>query len=146
MPFAATTLSGASFKANDPTALAIGPDGRLYIGEISGRIHAATIDPATGAVSADEQIASESDFPTVLGLAFGPADHRLYVSSSIVYPPPLEPPQYFAGKITRVDAPGAFTDIITGLPGSNAEHATNSIAFGPDGRLFIAQGGTTNRA
>ena len=33
--------------------------------------------------------------------------------------------------------------MITGLPRAIANHATNSIHFGPDGKLYIAQGGNT---
>ena len=35
-------------------------------------------------------------------------------------------------------------DIITNLPVANSGHESNGLAFGPDGRLYIAQGGTTN--
>jgi N-acetylneuraminic acid mutarotase len=34
-------------------------------------------------------------------------------------------------------------DIITGLPRAIANHSTNAVHFGPDGRLYIAQGGNT---
>ena len=144
VPFQRYGLSGAGFHVDSPTALALGPDGHLYVAEMLGRIQAVTIDPKSRLVTAVEQIASADDFPTVLGLAFSPMDSKLYVSSTAVYPDATKPPVYFPGKITRVDAPGVFTDIITGLPGSSADHGTNGIAFSPDGRLFIAQGGPTN--
>src|SRR5688500_19200895 len=34
-------------------------------------------------------------------------------------------------------------DVITGLPRSVKDHFTNSIRWGPDGRLYIAQGANT---
>ncbi len=37
----------------------------------------------------------------------------------------------------------AREDIITGLPRALANHSTNSLHFGPDGKLYIAQGGNT---
>ena len=49
--------------------------------------------------------------------------------------------------VTRLSGPGFATrqDVITGLPRAIANHATNSIHFGPDGKLYIAQGGNTGR-
>ena len=47
--------------------------------------------------------------------------------------------------VSRLSGPGFATrqDVITGLPRAIANHATNSIHFGPDGKLYIAQGGNT---
>ena len=37
------------------------------------------------------------------------------------------------------------TDLVRGLPRSNADHATNGMALSPDGKtLYVAQGGNTN--
>jgi glucose/arabinose dehydrogenase len=56
------------------------------------------------------------------------------------------PPGAYSGKVTRIDGPsyGTLTDIIEGLPVSNSGHQANGLAFGSDGRLYIAQGSTTN--
>jgi large repetitive protein len=50
-----------------------------------------------------------------------------------------------SGVVTRLSGPGFTTrqDVITGLPRAIANHATNSIHFGPDGKLYIAQGSNT---
>lgn len=47
------------------------------------------------------------------------------------------------GIISTVDANGLVNDIIVGLP-STGDHHNNQIAFGPDGRLYFAQGTATN--
>jgi glucose/arabinose dehydrogenase len=48
------------------------------------------------------------------------------------------------GKISTVNpSNGAVQDIITDLP-AGGDHPTNAIAFGPDGRLYFAQGSATN--
>jgi hypothetical protein len=48
--------------------------------------------------------------------------------------------------VTRISGTGyaTRTDIITGLPISKAGHEANGLAFGPDGKLYIEQGSSTN--
>jgi glucose/arabinose dehydrogenase len=48
----------------------------------------------------------------------------------------------FTGVISVLAGAGLSTrrDVITGLPRAAADHMNNGIAFGPDGRLYIAQG------
>ena len=128
-----------------PTTLAFGPDGRLYVGQQNGRIVALTLD--RGVAVATEVIAGEDVFGEVLGIAFNPTDGpepvTLYVSHTQLYRG-LEGPAY-AGAVARLVAPVfAPVDIVSGLPVSAAEHGTNGISFDEAGRLYIAQGGTTN--
>lgn len=48
------------------------------------------------------------------------------------------------GKVSTVDTVTGFvTDIIQGIP-SGGDHPIAQLAFGPDGRLYVAQGSTTN--
>jgi hypothetical protein len=51
-----------------------------------------------------------------------------------------------SGMITRLFAPNftSSSDIVTGLPRSKEDHAPNGVAFGPDGKLYVAVGGMTN--
>lgn len=72
-------------------------------------------------------IASTGLRAPVMGLAV--ANGQLYVSHR--------------GKVSRVGANGRLTDIVVGLP-SDGEHSNNGIAFGPDGKLYLAQGTVTN--
>jgi len=85
----------------------------------------------------------------VLGIAFDPSSHaggpiRLYLAYADDNTAP------FNGKIARaVSTNGGVSytvaeDFITGLPRSDFNHQTNGVAFGPDGCLYIAQGGNSN--
>ena len=128
-------------EINDPTALAFGPDGRLYVGQLDGQIVALTL--VGHDVIGAELIASSDIFETVLGIAFSPADGELYVSHTELYGG--ESGNAYPGTISRLAAPAyERIDVITGLPVSTAEHGTNSIVFDTDGQIYIAQGGTSN--
>jgi len=126
----------------DPTSLAFGPDGRLYVASLSS-IDAITIDPATKAVTGTESIASGLD--TVLGIAFDPTTP----SPITVYATrqDLGATAGFQGAVSKFTAPGwAREDVITGLPTSAPflNHLTNGLAFDAAGRLYIAQGSATD--
>jgi glucose/arabinose dehydrogenase len=145
--FVRGTVTGSGFAVTSPTALAWGPDGRLYVGDSSGRIQALTLD-ANKQVTAVQQIASSSSMLETFGMAFDPADGSLYVTNTIsgFGDEGAAPAGSFPGMITRFSGPGygTRTDVITGLPVANSGHESNGLAFGPDGRLYIAEGSTTN--
>ena len=127
----------------EPTTLTFGPDGRLYIAS-RVEIRALTLDPATQAVLASEQVASGLE--GVLGIAFdptAPADPVvLYTSRQ----EPAATPGY-QGVVSAFTAPSwEREDVITGLPSSepHLNHLTNGLAFDGEGRLYIAQGSNTD--
>jgi hypothetical protein len=68
------TVSGSGFVTAGPTTLTVGPDGRLYVADGSGKIQALTLDPNTKAVTAVQQITSATDLQEVYGIAFDPTD------------------------------------------------------------------------
>jgi N-acetylneuraminic acid mutarotase len=128
-----------------PTAMDWGPDGRLYVLDVIGNIYALTIDTDSQTVQDTETIPGIQP-RLALGLTIDPdstaSNVTLWVSHS-----DLDQANGAAnsGIISKLSGPG-FTnrqDVITGLPRAIANHATNSIHFGPDGRLYIAQGGNT---
>ena len=139
------TLQLGDFTLLNPTTLAFGPDGRLYVGQANGRVVALSL--AGRAVTDVEVIAEEDVLQHVLGLAFNPTDPpspvTLYVSQTNVFAG-LDAPAY-PGKVSKLVAPAyAPIDMITGLPVSVVEHGTNGLAFDHEGRLYIAQGGNTD--
>ncbi len=150
--FTRATLSGSGFGTSAPTTLTVGPDGRLYVTDGSGRIQALTLDPSTKAVTAVQEITTATDLQEVYGIAFDPNDASspppIYVTNTISGFGDMgqAAPGSYPGKVTKISGAGyaTRTDIITGLPVSNSGHQANGLAFGPDGRLYIGQGSTTN--
>ncbi len=137
-----------SHPVTKPTSMVWGPDERLYVLELFGTIHALTYD-ASKQVIDDEVISAlvSSLGPRLsLGITVDPSSTPmnviLWTSSSS---PSLDNGAPNSGIITRISGPNFSTveHVITGLPRAIANHATNSIHFGPDGRLYIAQGGNT---
>ncbi|HEX6207425.1 MAG TPA: kelch repeat-containing protein [Actinomycetota bacterium] len=144
-----TTPEGFSFDKKtfpvpNPTSMAWGPDGRLYVTELFGKIHAITLDTNKQVVS-DEVITTLGSRLT-LGLTVDPASTAsnvvLWVSHSS---PSVNNGEVNSSTVTRLSGSGFTTrqDVITGLPRAKANHAINSIHFGPDGRLYMAHGGNT---
>ena len=150
--FTRGTVTGAGFTTTNPGSLAFGPDGRLYVADTSGRIQALTLNPSTKAVTAVQLITSATQLQEVYGIAFDPDDTSnpapIYVTNTIsgFGDAGQAPPGAYSGKITKIHGSGysTRTDIITGLPVNNSGHEANGLTFGPDGRLYIAQGGATN--
>lgn len=112
------------------TSLAFGPDGRLYVAELGGNIIAAEDLDHDGI--ADRHWTYAGGFFSPLGLAFRGSE--LYVSSH--------------NRITVLSAAaGDVADdarvIIADLH-ATGQHQNNGIAFGPDGKLYITHGSSTN--
>ena len=116
-----------------PTSLAFGPDGRLYVTELGGQVVALADADGDGAASPTERQVYASGLTVPLGLAFYETD--LYIGHR--------------GGITRLadsDGDGSADErevLVSDLPA--ARHQTDGLAFGPDGRLYIGQGSTSDR-
>ena len=128
-----------------PASITYGPDNRLYVGQLDGSI-VAFQQPLLGTIN-PEYIVQPGTFEQILGLTFNQNessdDITLYVSHSRLHTKTEDPP--FQGKISKIKGPKFKPEtVISGLPVQNGDHANNSIAFDHKGRLFIAQGGSTN--
>ena len=106
-----------------PTALAYGPDGRLYATEETGRV--VVVPPRS---SRPRPFAS--GFPTPLGLAW--RDRTLFVSAQ--------------GRVERMQLRRgravARRTILSGLP--YGLHQQDNVVVGRDGRLYLGNGSTCN--
>ncbi|MGE5603661.1 MAG: kelch repeat-containing protein, partial [Nitrososphaerales archaeon] len=130
-----------------PSSLVIARDGRLYATETWGNIRAIRLNPDL-TVASNDVIATLTN-RLVLGITEDPASTASNVILWVSHSDGTMSGGMFAGApnsgiISRFAGP-AFQreDIITGLPRALANHATNSLHFGPDGKLYIAQGGNT---
>jgi large repetitive protein len=170
--FGKSILAGTAASAI-PTTLQFGPDGRLYVGEIDGTIHAYSIArlgrnryevTATETITRIAAIRNHDDDGTprpdvvgrlvtgllVVGTAAKPV---LYVSSS---DPRFGGSRYGgdvgldtnSGTITRMRWDGTrwrSRDLVRGLPRSEEVHATNGLAIDASTHtLYVAEGGNTN--
>ena len=144
--FVRGTVTGSGFTTVNPTSIAFGPDGRLYVADLKGRIQALDLDPISKQVTAVQEVASNADLQDVIGIAFDPTETSspspIYVTNTLSV---VVAPGSYPGKITKIHGAGYGnkTDIITGLPAGQG-HQSNGLAFADDGTLYIAQGGTTN--
>jgi cysteine-rich repeat protein len=144
-PGGAIDFSRWSVNLSNPTAIAYGPDGRVYVATASGTIRSLLLDHDSRTVLSDTTITSVQN-RLVLGLTVDPAstpgDVVLWVAHSNVS---QGSGQANSGRISRLSGPGFGTrlDVIVGLPRAIANHSLNHIHFGPDGRLYIASGGNT---
>ncbi|MER5751655.1 ScyD/ScyE family protein [Streptomyces sp. NPDC002088] len=100
-----------------PTSLALGPDGKLYVGELNGEAEKPTarvwkVDPRTGKI-----LGWKSGFGSITGIAFND-DGDLYVS------------QLFASRVTKVSG-GKRTNVQVPFPAG--------VAVDPyDGKVYVS--------
>ncbi|WP_250658213.1 kelch repeat-containing protein [Alkalimarinus coralli] len=139
-----------SYDISFPTSMVWAPDGRLYVTELFGTIHALTYDDNLNVID-DEVISSLTSTHggrLTLGITYhqdsasDPSDFSLWVSHSS---PSIDNGVANSGTVSRLSGTGfgVVEDIVTGLPRAKANHAPNSLHFGPDDRLYIAIGGNT---
>jgi glucose/arabinose dehydrogenase len=117
-------------NVHHPSRLAFGPDGRLYIAQQTGEILAVTVE--RGQEAARQQVAAATKEKNLLGIAL--KDDRLWASETGII-----------ALYTR-QADGTYGDrqeILTGIP--FGLHQNDGFAFGPDGKLYLGVGSTTDR-
>jgi large repetitive protein len=146
---AATTT--ISYK---PTSMRVGPDGRLYVLDALGAIRAYQVN-SNGSTTLQNTYTplpppSEGIY-TALGLEIDPSSTAqnvtVWVSHSITIGDNFSEGLANSSTVTRIQnltgGSPTVTNMITGLPRAYANHAINSLRFGPDGWLYIAMGGQT---
>jgi hypothetical protein len=110
-----------------PTAVARGPDGAYYVGELTGLPFAAGVANIYRVVPGMAPTVAYAGFTTVIDLSFGP-DGSLYVLEHSTGP------VFFAlpGRLLKIAPDGTRATVVDGLarPGS--------VAVGPDGALYVS--------
>ncbi len=167
VPFASNFTTGTTGGETDPslsfekvalnnatgagfTSLKIGPDHKLYGTTDDGRILRWVIN-GDGTLATPQTIATiqtaNSGPRLITGLTFDPAStannliawvtHGVYVFT--------DAPDW-SGKLTRLSGPNLATwqDYLINLPRSARDHLTNQPSFGPDGKLYFAQGSNSS--
>ena len=131
-----------------PTRLAWAPDGRLFVGDLRGRVTALEFDAEwneVGRVEVASLLGTESD--AILGLAFDPLDGRLFVAHSRLQAGGCEDREWpFRGRISALSPPAydSWETVVTGLPNGKTSHGVNDMVFLPNGDLLVSIGGVTN--
>ncbi|KAK1863091.1 hypothetical protein I4F81_005654 [Pyropia yezoensis] len=148
---------GGKVTFKQPTSMAIGPDGRLYVGRRVGIVSVFSVNSDL-AVTATCESVPLGNSREILGVAFNPAQKApiLYVSSSILDWKKKKLPNtaWANGEVvTLVPTGGNYNGgkclkkgktIVSGLPVSAHDHGINDLVFLNDGNLLISVGGQTN--
>jgi glucose/arabinose dehydrogenase len=148
--FGAVAFDRWSIPVANATDMSFGPDGKLYVATLFGDIRAITFDRETRQVISNQLISTiktgEGGNRLTLGLAVDPdstpGNVILWVAHSSGS---IDNGGLNSGKLSRLSGPNFSVkqDVVVGLPRAIANHATNNIEFGPDGKLYLWQGGNT---
>lgn len=148
---------GGKVAFKQPTSMALGPDGRLYVGRRVGVVSVFTVNSDLAVTATCESVPLGGS-REILGVAFNPARKTadLYVSSSILEWKAKKVPgaAWANGEVvTLVPTTGNYQGgkclkkgktIVSGLPVSAHDHGINGLVFLNDGNLLISVGGQTN--
>lgn len=152
-------LQGIALSTPELTSAAWGPNGKLYVSKLNGRIYEVTYndDWTVQSVNTRTGVSGLTNHDT-LAIAFNPFDTydpqdpstlKLYVSHGEQFQNgggAFTGPSYFTGQVSVLTGPSFNnpTPIITQLPVSNHDHSVNGMLFDDNGDLLICVGGNTN--
>ena len=130
-----------------PTAIAVGPDGHVYVATYEGILYRLRISSDTGLSAGKETLLSLSG-RKILGLTFDPEATASNLVAWISYDDRKAENLdvgTFSGVVSRITIPAEGesaepkeTQYIVGLP--SGWHPLNGGTFGPDNRLYVSVG------
>jgi hypothetical protein len=132
------------------TSLVFGPDGKFYALLISGAIERFVVDHATGMLMGEKTINTllkKHGERTAIGLSFTPNATGKGLTAWVSHSSSgLSAAPLFDGKVSRLEGEDLEKEqeVIINLPRSTRDHMVNSMAFGPDGALYISQGSNSS--
>jgi hypothetical protein len=132
------------------TSLVFGPDGKFYALKIDGGIERYDIDHASGLLTYMHEINTlikKRGQSTAIGLTFDKASTAKNLIAWVSYSSAdLNSAPVFDGKISKLSGPNLQLEqqVIINLPRSTRDHMVNSMAFGPDGGLYISIGSNSS--
>jgi phage baseplate assembly protein gpV len=150
-------LTGVSFKPIPQTqtegeqysTLVIGPDRKLYGLMLNGTIKRFPInaDGSLGTPQVINTLVSTYGPRSAVGLTFDPAATASNLIAWVSHcSAGLTNAPLFDGNVSRLSGANLETAqlVLTRLPRSKGDHLVNSLAFGPDGALYISQGSNSS--
>ena len=120
------------FDIEDPTAVVFGPDSKLYVGNLKGKLGKYTMNSQFDTVISSI-VTTINQYRGIHGIAFDPLDNAgtvnptVYISTSDIFH--NEGQNSFGdainGKIQAVSGANldVITDVVTGLPVSSLDHS-----------------------
>ena len=133
-----------------PTTLAFGPDGKLYVGTVRGELFKLTLNDQHQVVSqfkTDIVVEASPPYRAILGITFDPMDTSenptVYASNCQLFHGKLVD---YNGKVSAISGENLDTiiHVVTGVDISDHDHGMNGIEFGDNGELYIQNAGCTN--
>ncbi|WP_187264808.1 malectin domain-containing carbohydrate-binding protein, partial [Pontibacter beigongshangensis] len=146
--FTEQILIDRTFGSDGFTTLVIGPDRRLYAATSGGKIERWDIR-TDGTLTNHVSISPfGSGRRLLVGLRFDPAATAGNLIAWISHSAPeFQNAPDWSSKISRINLSNPsnpqVTDYVVNLPRSIKDHSIFSIDFGPDGAMYIMQGGNT---
>jgi len=127
---------------NPPTAIEVSPEGVVYVARLDGQVMQLTDDDHDGEF--EQQSVFAADLGQALGLAY--YEGRLFISAH--YPGVVN-----SGRIIEAidqDGDGEADDLVNLIEdlqsGNYVAHQNNDIAIGPDERLYIGVGSSSDHS
>ncbi|GGH18110.1 Ig-like domain-containing protein [Mucilaginibacter phyllosphaerae] len=145
-----TKISMPGTQNKKYTSLVFGPDGKFYALKIDGGIERYAVDHTSGMLTGKQEINTlikKRGQSTAIGLTFDQASTAGKMVAWVSYSSAgLNAAPVFDGKISKLSGPNLQYEeqVIINLPRSTRDHMVNSMAFGPDGALYISVGSNSS--